>query len=65
MQTRHPTVYRFFAATLLATKTLTDLQDPNTPASVRRRASRDIIELGQKLRETTVLEKRLVALESQ
>ena len=53
------------AATLVAVKTLTDLQDPSTPASVRRRASRDIIELGQKLRECTFLEKRLVALEKQ
>ena len=53
------------AAILLATKTLTDLQDPSTPASVRRRASRDIIELGQKLRQITIVEKRLVALENQ
>jgi transposase len=34
------------AAALLATKTLIDLQDPAVPASVRRRASRDIIDLG-------------------
>jgi hypothetical protein len=52
------------AAALLATKTLIDLQDPAVPASVRRRASRDIIELGRKLRESTILEKRLAALES-
>jgi AcrR family transcriptional regulator len=52
------------AAMLLAIKTLTDLQDPNIPASVRRSASRDAIELGQKVREFTVLEKRLIALEN-
>ena len=38
------------AATLLAAKTLVDLQAATTPASVRRRAARDIIELSQKLR---------------
>ena len=53
------------AAALLATKTLIDLQDPTIPAPVRRHASRDIIELGRKLREITILEKRLAALESQ
>jgi lambda repressor-like predicted transcriptional regulator len=53
------------AAALLATKTLIDLQNPSVPASVRRRASRDIIELGRKLREMTILEKRLAALETQ
>jgi hypothetical protein len=53
------------AATLLATKTLIDLQDPSMPASVRRRASRDIIDLSQKLREATILERRLVALEQE
>jgi transposase len=52
------------AAALLATKTLIDLQVPTVPASVRRRASRDIIELGRKLREITFLEKRLAALET-
>ena len=52
------------AAVLLATKTLIDLQDATVPASVRRRASRDIIELGRTLREMTILEKRLVALEA-
>jgi uncharacterized protein (UPF0147 family) len=52
------------AAALLATKTLIDLQDPTIPASVRRRASRDIIELGRKLREATILERRLAALET-
>jgi hypothetical protein len=52
------------AAVMLATKTLIDLQNPTVPASVRRRASRDIIELGRKLREMTILEKRLAALEA-
>lgn len=52
------------AAVLLATKTLLDLQDSTVPASVRRRASRDIIELGRTLREMTILEKRLAALEA-
>ena len=52
------------AAVLLATKTLLDLQNPTVPASVRRRASRDIIELGRTLREMTILEKRLAALEA-
>ena len=52
------------AAALLATKTLIELQDASVPASVRRRASRDIIEMGRKLREITILEKRLAALEA-
>jgi transposase len=51
------------AAALLATKTLIDLQDPSIPASVRRGASRDIIELSRKLRHNVFLEKRLEALE--
>jgi DNA-binding phage protein len=51
------------AAALLATKSLIDLQASTTPAAVRRGAARDIIELGQKLRQATVLEKRLAALE--
>jgi transposase len=53
------------AASMLATKTLLDLQDQSMPASVRRSASRDIIELGRKLRESVFLEKRLAALEEQ
>jgi transposase len=53
------------AAALLATKTLIDLQDTSIPASVRRGASRDILELGRKLRESVFLEKRLAALEQQ
>jgi DNA-binding NarL/FixJ family response regulator len=51
------------AAAQLGAKTLVDLQAATTPASVRRRAARDIIELSQKLRLATVLEKRLAALE--
>ena len=53
------------AATMLAAKTLVDLQNAVTPASVRRRAARDIIEMGNRLRQATVLEKRLAAIESQ
>ena len=52
------------AASRLAAKTLVDLQNPTTPAHVRRRAARDIIELSHKFRATTVLEKRLAALET-
>ena len=53
------------AAAMLATKSLVDLQSPTTPAAVRRGAARDIIELGQKLRQASVLEKRLATLESE
>jgi transposase len=53
------------AAALLATKTLIDLQSPGISASVRRAASRDIIELGRELRHSAFLEKRLVILEKQ
>jgi hypothetical protein len=35
------------AAGQLAVKTLIDLQAATTPASVRRRAARDLIELGE------------------
>ena len=52
------------AATLLATKTLIDLQNGQVPPAVRRRAARDILELSQTLRHATVLEKRLAALEN-
>lgn len=52
------------AVIMLATKTLIDLQNPTIPASVRRRASRDIIEVGRTMREMTILEKRLAALEA-
>ncbi len=51
------------AATRLAAKTLLDLQDPKTPPAIRRRAARDILELSQKLRQSTILEKRLAELE--
>jgi hypothetical protein len=51
------------AASRLAAKTLLDLQDPKTPPAIRRRAARDILELGLKLRRSAVLEKRLGALE--
>jgi hypothetical protein len=52
------------AAILLACKTLIDLQNSATPPAVRRRASRDIIELSQKLRQATIVEKRIADLES-
>jgi AraC-like DNA-binding protein len=52
------------AATLLAAKTMVDLQSDTVPASVRRRAARDILELSDQLRQATVLEKRLRALET-
>ena len=55
---------QLIAASRLAAKTLMDLQSSATPAHVRRRAARDIIELGQKLRGATVLEKRLATLET-
>jgi hypothetical protein len=53
---------RLIAATLLAAKTLIDLQKPATPATVRRQAARDILELSECLRQATVVEKRLNAL---
>jgi transposase len=53
------------AAAMLATKSLVDLQTSATPAAVRRGAARDIIELGQKLRQATVLERRLAVLEQE
>jgi len=52
------------AATLLASKTLIELQNSTTLPSVRRRAARDIIEMSQKLRQATVVDKRLAALEA-
>jgi phage terminase small subunit len=51
------------AAMSFAAKTLVALLSTTTPAAVRRQATRDIIELSQKLREITILEKRLAALE--
>jgi hypothetical protein len=51
------------AAGQLAVKTLIELQAATVPASVRRRAARDLIELGDRLRQATVVEKRLVTLE--
>ena len=51
------------AAGPLAIKTLIELQAATVPASVRRRAARDLIELADRLRQATVVEKRLVALE--
>src|SRR5262245_6372003 len=53
------------AAAVHAAKTLIDLQAAATPASVRRRAARDILELSERLRHATILEKRLAALERQ
>jgi hypothetical protein len=40
-------------------------KSPNTPAATRHRAARDILELSEQLRQATVLEKRLAALEAQ
>src|SRR5262245_2012428 len=53
------------AAAIHAAKTLIDLQASATPAAVRRRAARDILELSERLRHATILEKRLAALERQ
>jgi hypothetical protein len=45
-------------------KTLVDLQqDVSMPGAVRRRAARDVLEMGLRFRETTALEQRLTALE--
>jgi hypothetical protein len=45
-------------------KTLIDLErDVSVPPAVRRRAARDILELGLQYRERTVLEERISALE--
>jgi hypothetical protein len=51
-------------AGLGSVKTLVDLQqDMAVAAGVRRRAARDVIELGIKLRETADLEQRIAVLE--
>lgn len=51
-------------AALGAVKTLVDLQqDPAAPATVKRRAARDILELGLRFRDTTDLEERISRLE--
>jgi phenylalanyl-tRNA synthetase beta subunit len=47
-------------------KTLVDLQqDVAVPAGVRRRAARDVLEMGMKLRDATDGEERLAAIEAQ
>jgi hypothetical protein len=51
------------AATILAVKTLIELQDASIPACTRRRAARDILEMSEQMRQATFLEKRLRALE--
>jgi len=51
------------SATTLAVKTLIELKSPNTPASVRRLASRDLLEMAQRMRHAVSVEKRLKALE--
>jgi hypothetical protein len=49
-----------------AVKVLVELQnDAAQPASVRRRAARDVLEMGLKFREITQLEPRLAAIEAQ
>jgi hypothetical protein len=51
-------------AALGSVKTLADLQqDAAVPATVRRTAARDILELGLKLREAINLEERLATVE--
>jgi hypothetical protein len=53
------------AAGMEAVKTLITLQDPSTPAGVRRAAAQTILEVGLKLRENTELAERLAAVEAQ
>jgi hypothetical protein len=52
------------AAGMEASKTLVALLDPSNPASVRRSAAQNILELGLKLRESTEIEERIAALEA-
>src|SRR5262249_17942202 len=42
---------------------LIELQAPSAPAHIRRSAARNLLELSQRHREATTLEKRLVAVE--
>jgi hypothetical protein len=51
------------AGTMQATKTLIELLAPSTPASVRRAAARDVLELGLFLRQSVELQTRLKDLE--
>jgi hypothetical protein len=52
-------------AALGSVKTLVDLQqDVSVPASVRRGAARDVLDLAVKYRETAETEQRLAALEA-
>jgi transposase len=53
----------FNAGSVLAAKTLLDLQDESMPPTVRRGASRDMIEFGRQLYEFALLDKRLNVLE--
>lgn len=53
------------AAGMESAKNLLELQKRDAPFAVRLGASRSVIELGAKLRETTELEKRLQSLEEQ
>lgn len=53
------------AASMEAIKTLLDLLQQKHSGSVRLGASRAVLELGVKLRETAELEKRILALEQQ
>src|SRR5262249_36812275 len=53
-------------AGLGAVKTLLELQsDMSTPATVRRRSARDVLDLSLKYREAADLEERLAAVEAQ
>jgi hypothetical protein len=51
-------------AGMSSVKTLVDLQqDASVSAAVRRRAARDVLELGIRFRETLAVEQRLARLE--
>jgi hypothetical protein len=53
------------AAGMESAKTLITLQDNSNPGAVRLGASRTVLELGMKLRETAELAARIAALEAQ
>jgi hypothetical protein len=51
------------AASMEATRTLIDLQNPETPPAVRLGAARAILELSMKVRESAELTERIAVLE--
>jgi hypothetical protein len=59
------TVSMLTAAGMESAKTLITLQDNSNPGAVRLGASRTVLELGMKLRETAELAARIAALEAQ